>query len=72
MLSERNRLEAQLQSIKQQLQSLPDGKLICARNGKGSKWYHSDGKIRTHIRKDNRPYAEQIGLISLTLAGRGY
>ena len=62
MLSERNRLEAQLQSIKQQLQSLPDGKLICARNGKGIKWYHSDGKIRTHIRKDNRPYAEQLAI----------
>jgi len=62
MLAERNRLEAKLKSIKEQLDIMPDGKLICARNGKGIKWYHSDGKIRTHIKKGERPYAEQLAL----------
>ena len=44
------------------MSTLPDGKLICARNGNSIKWYHSDGKIRTNIKKSNRPYAEQLAI----------
>ena len=62
MLKERKRLEQKLKEIQKDLSSLPDGKLICARNGKGVKWYHSDGKIRTLIKKKNRSYAEQLAI----------
>lgn len=62
MLKERKRLEKKLKEIQEDLSSLPEGKLICARNGKGVKWYHSDGKIRTLIKKKNRSYAEQLAI----------
>ena len=62
MLQEKQRLTHKLKNIQRELSKLPDGKLICARNGNGIKWYHSDGKIRTHIKKGNRPYAEQLAL----------
>lgn len=62
MLQERKRLAEKLKAIQKELSTLPDGKLICARNGKGIKWYHSDGKIRTHIQKKNKTYAEQLAI----------
>ena len=33
------------------LQDFPDGKLLCTKNGKGYKWYQSDGKNKIYIPK---------------------
>ncbi|MBE5956975.1 MAG: ATPase [Lachnospiraceae bacterium] len=62
MLNEKKRLEHKLKTIQKELSALPEGKLICARNGKCIKWYHSDGKIRTLIKKKDRAYAERLAV----------
>lgn len=62
MLSERQRLTAELQSLQEQLQNLPEGKIFCTRNGNHYKWYHSDGKKQTYIPKKNRLLAEQLSI----------
>lgn len=60
MLNERKRLESELHSLQNQLSTFPEGKLICSRNGKSYKWYHSDGKNLTYIKKNCRSYAQQL------------
>ncbi len=50
----------QLADIQTKLAALPDGHLICARNGSHFKWYHTDGHRKTYISKENREYAEQL------------
>lgn len=60
MQTEHRRLEEQIKSLQSQLKQFPDGKLICARNDDHYKWYHSDGKVRTYIPKENRHLAEQL------------
>lgn len=60
MKAEQQKLEKQIYSLEQQLQHLPEGKLICARNGNRCKWYQSDGKNHTYIPKKERYLAEQL------------
>lgn len=60
MLSERQRLEQEIKSIQDKIRQLPDGKLICARNGNYIKWFQSDGRNHTYIPKRNRKFAEQL------------
>lgn len=55
-------LEHQINNLKMQISNLPNGKLLCARNGTHSKWYHSDGHLKTYIPKDNRKLAEALAL----------
>lgn len=60
MLAERKRLEEQIASVKTQLGDLPEGKLICARNGTSYKWYLSNGSKKTYLPKGKRQLAEQL------------
>lgn len=62
MLKEQKRLEHEIQSIQSQLQLLPDGKLICARNQGRYKWYISDGHTKIYIPKKNKHLAEQLAI----------
>ena len=62
MLSEQKRLDNQINSIKEQLDFLPPGKLICVQNGKYSKWFQSDGHTKTYIPKSNRQLAEKLAV----------
>ena len=39
---------------------MPQGKLICAKNGNRYKWYQSDGHQKIYIPKKNRKVAEQL------------
>ncbi len=55
-------LEKQIIDIKKELECLPDGKLICSKNGKYFKWFHSDGVVATYIPKSNRKYAELLAI----------
>lgn len=60
MLDENKRLEGQIQSLQSQISRCPEGKLICSSNGKGQKWYCSDGHISTYLPKKERHLAEQL------------
>ena len=57
---ERQRLQRQIDSIRAELKTLPDGKLICSQNGNRVKWYQSDGHSKTYIPKKHRAFAEQL------------
>jgi len=60
ILEERQRLEIQLKQLKQTIQSLPDGKLICSQSGKYFKWYVTDGHAKTYLPQSQRKTAEQL------------
>lgn len=60
MLAESQRLEAKIKSLQEQIKNFPEGKLICAKNGKFYKWYQSDGHHRSYIPKANQKLAEQL------------
>ena len=56
VLDRRKELDEKTSAIRRKLQTYPDGKLICTRNGRYIKWYHSDGRIQTYIPKKKREY----------------
>ena len=60
--AEHLRLQEELQLIQEQLQHFPQGKLICARNGTRTKWYHSDGHSKNYIPKTQKEYAKQLAI----------
>jgi len=62
MRSELQRLEQQLASIRAALQKLPEGKLICVRNGNYFKWFRSDGHVNTYIPSKQKELAEQLAI----------
>ncbi|MCQ2492736.1 MAG: ATPase [Lachnospiraceae bacterium] len=60
-LKKKKLIEKELQNLKQQLDPLPEGNLICTSNGKYDKWY--DG--RCYIPKSEKNYAEKLALRKL-------
>jgi len=60
IITEHQRLENQIESIKSKLKKLPPGKLICCNHQNHTKWYQSDGHQKTYISKKNRILAEQL------------
>lgn len=58
------RLQQQMETIQKSLENfdLPEGKFICSRNGRYSKWYHSNGTSITYIPKSNRALAEKFAI----------
>ena len=62
MCLESRRLDEQINSLHSQIESLPDGKIICTPNGKGYKWYRSDGHKSVYIPKSERNLAEQLAV----------
>lgn len=58
----RQRLEQKITSIRDQLEKMPEGKLICTHTGNYFKWYQSDGQTSTYIPKKNRKLAEQLAV----------
>ena len=59
---ERDRLELKITETKKQLEKLPEGKLLIARNGKHYKWYRSDGHTKEYLSKKERTLAEQLAV----------
>ena len=51
MCAERRRLEREIVSLQARLKELPEGKLVCVRNGCYTKWYRSDGHDSVYIPK---------------------
>lgn len=62
MCLESRRLDEQINSLKSQIESLPEGKIICTPNGKGYKWYRSDEHKSVYIPKSERNLAEQLAI----------
>lgn len=60
MCSEHQRLEQEITSIQKKICELPEGKLICTRNGNYIKWYRGDGHHHTYLPKKNQKLAEQL------------
>lgn len=60
MLAEYKRLEQQIKLIQNQINRLPEGKLICSRTENRYKWFHSDSHVKTYIPKSNRKFAEKL------------
>lgn len=62
MLSESQRLQAQLHSLQTQLTKLPKEKIFLVHNKNRYKWFQSDGHKQTYIKKENRSLAEQLAI----------
>lgn len=62
MKQEYYHIEKKINELQRKIDELPDGKLICARNGKYTRWFKSDGHNKTCISKKNRHLAEQLAL----------
>lgn len=62
MCSEHQRLEQEIAAIEKKIRQLPEGKLICTRNGVYTKWFQSDGHHSTYIPRKNKEKAEQLAV----------
>lgn len=62
MLNESKRLEKQIQDIHIQLESLPNGKLVCCHTNNHCKWYNYSPDGRIYITKKQRTIAEKLAL----------
>lgn len=60
IVAERQRLDAQIKLLQEELAGLPEGKLICAHNEKRCKWYRSNGKDKAYIPKKDHALARQL------------
>lgn len=60
ILSESKYIEQQIQLLEKQLDTLPEGKLICCHYPNSYKWYHSLENKKTYISKKNRQFAEEL------------
>ncbi len=62
MRAEQQRLQQEIVGLQKKIENLPRGKLICARNGKYTKWYQSNGHSAAYIPKKNKELAEQLAV----------
>ncbi len=60
MQKEHRRLCLQLEDIEAKLAALPQGKLICTRNGRHYKWYQTDGHQKNYIPRREQNLARQL------------
>ena len=60
MRAERQRLEWEIASLKAKIAELPEGKLVCVRGGRYTKWYRSDGHKSVYIPKKQKELAERL------------
>ena len=59
---EHDRLEGEIGKLQKKIESLPKGKLICAKGVKGYRWYKSDDHQKVYIPKKERALAEWLAL----------
>ncbi len=60
MTTEKKNVNSQIREVTALLKKFPDGKLICARNGKYYKWYLTDGKNKVYLPKEKRALASKL------------
>ena len=59
MLAESKILEKEIKKLNKEIKKLPEGKLICTKNGDKYKWYQSNGDIK-YLPKKERALAEKL------------
>ena len=62
MLAESKRLKKEINKLNKEISKLPEGKLICTKNGTSFKWYVSINKQLTYIPKKRRNYAQKLAI----------
>lgn len=62
MLTTHQHLNQEITSLTRQLNSLPDGKLICTHNNGYTKWYRSDDHQSLYLPKKEHALAEQLAI----------
>lgn len=62
MLKTEKKLEKNIELLTSQIKKLPEGTIVCAKNGKNYKWYRSDGHEEEYIHKKDRKLAETLAL----------
>ena len=55
-------IKEQLNTLGKLTDKLPDGELVCAKNGKSYKWYKKQNGMYEYILKDNRKLAQKLAL----------
>ena len=60
MLLEKTQIEEKIRTVQSKLKELPEGKLLCCRNGKYYQWRWSKGDKQTYIPKKQRILAEKL------------
>lgn len=55
-------LNTQIEDLQKKIAALPEGNLLCVRNGNYVKWFLSNGKNPIYIPKKNRSLAEALAL----------
>lgn len=61
-LEEYQRLQKQISELENQLKTMPEGKLTCARGNHCFKWYNTIKHMRSYIPKSNQKLAEQLAV----------
>ena len=69
IVKEKQRIEKQIETLERQLENLPEGKLVCTKNGKYSKWYHTTNSSYTYIPKKEPKPAEPFETKRNTIPG---
>lgn len=62
LIQEQENLTSQIEALQKKISLLPEGKLLCTRNGNYVKWFKSNGKNPIYIPKKNRSLAEALAL----------
>lgn len=62
MLEESQRLDKYVTQLKQEIEKLPEGKLIHIQNGKYHQWHQSDGHTKKYIPKKKRKLIEALAI----------
>lgn len=62
MLAEQQKLDKNIHNLQNELTQLPQGSLVCTKNGKYFKWYHLVDNKLTYIPKKCRALAQQLAL----------
>lgn len=68
MKNECERLQIEINKLQRKIDALPQGKLICTKNGNYYRWYKSDGHEKEYIHRSDRKLAEQLALKKYYLA----
>lgn len=64
LLLRQQEITAEITEVQKQIDSLPDGKLICVQNGKYGKWFNSQKKGYSYIPTKDKEFAGQLAIKS--------
>ena len=60
MLAEQNKLQQQIERLKKTIATLPEGELLCSRNGRYNKWFHKWGNEKIYIPQKEKSLIQQL------------